>query len=261
MELHKFLPAAILKDGFALAQASAYPRRAGLPRVPRRAGNPEEIFGGRGQKPLAFFKGMGHNVPMAKNQSMNELFSWLRTQPNDVAADTLYRLLYEEGLTEASQAYVRTLLRKTNMGNGQKSDNEILTDSFLTQYHAYRALGLTSEDAGQLLGVSKDRMRRLLLGDNITNLHAHKRLLEAELTAELTLKRDCLMTVGTAAAANGNVKAALAILERRWPKEWGKREMNIQATNVTLSSDDNAQRAMAAQERLMEIRKQRNAED
>lgn len=203
---------------------------------------------------------MGHNVPMAKNQSMNELFSWLRTQPNDVAADTLYRLLYEEGLTEASQAYVRTLIRKTNMGNGQKSDNEILTDSFLTQYHAYRALGLTSEDAGQLLGVSKDRMRRLLLGDNITNLHAHKRLLEAELTAELTLKRDCLMTVGTA-AANGNVKAALAILERRWPKEWGKREMNIQATNVTLSSDDNVQRAMAAQERLMEIRKQRNAED
>nr|DAO91681.1 MAG TPA: hypothetical protein [Caudoviricetes sp.] len=31
MELHKFLPAAILKDGFALAQASAYPRRV-LPR-------------------------------------------------------------------------------------------------------------------------------------------------------------------------------------------------------------------------------------
>nr|DAO91680.1 MAG TPA: hypothetical protein [Caudoviricetes sp.] len=31
-----------------------------MPRVPRRAGNPpEEIFGGRGQNPLLFFKGGG----------------------------------------------------------------------------------------------------------------------------------------------------------------------------------------------------------
>ena len=126
-------------------------------------------------------------------------------------------------------------------------------------YAEYRSLGLSSEDAAGLIGISSERMKSLLLGGSIQDRRRHAELLKIERRSDLILKKTCLSTI-VRATENGNTKTAMMLLERKWPSEWSSKDAGVQ-TNVFVSTDDYAKKARAASERLKELRRMRREEN
>lgn len=195
---------------------------------------------------------------MQELRDLNALFSWLENQSNTAIADNLYNLLYDGGLTDAEKEYVYSLANRKRITSSTLSDDDLLTDEFLEMYAEYRALGLSSEDAAGLIGISSDRMKSLLLGANIQDRRRHAELLKIERRSDLILKKTCLTTI-VRATENGNTKTAMMLLERKWPSEWNSNSKNAEVqTNVFVTTDDYAKKARAASERLKELRRMRN---
>lgn len=198
-------------------------------------------------------------VSMKEPRDLNALFSWLENQSNSSIAENLYNLLYEGGLSDAEKEYVYSIANRKRATNSTLSDDDILTDEFLEMYAEYRSLGLSSEDAAGLIGVSSERMKSLLLGGNVQDRRRHAELLKIERRSDLILKKTCLTTI-VRATENGNTKTAMMLLERKWPSEWSSKDAGVQ-TNVFVSTDDYAKKARAASERLKELRRMRREEN
>ena len=198
-------------------------------------------------------------VSMKEPRDLNALFSWLENQSNSSIAENLYNLLYEGGLTDAEKEYVYSIANRKRATNSTLSDDDILTDEFLEMYAEYRSLGLSSEDAAGLIGISSERMKSLLLGGSIQDRRRHAELLKIERRSDLILKKTCLSTI-VRATENGNTKTAMMLLERKWPSEWSSKDAGVQ-TNVFVSTDDYAKKARAASERLKELRRMRREEN
>lgn len=198
-------------------------------------------------------------VSMKESRDLNALFSWLENQSNSSIAENLYNLLYEGGLTDAEKEYVYSIANRKRATNSTLSDDDILTDEFLEMYAEYRSLGLSSEDAAGLIGISSERMKSLLLGGSIQDRRRHAELLKIERRSDLILKKTCLSTI-VRATENGNTKTAMMLLERKWPSEWSSKDAGVQ-TNVFVSTDDYAKKARAASERLKELRRMRREEN
>ena len=198
-------------------------------------------------------------VSMKESRDLNALFSWLENQSNSSIAENLYNLLYEGGLTDAEKEYVYSIANRKRATNSTLSDDDILTDEFLEMYAEYRSLGLSSEDAAGLIGISSERMKSLLLGGSIQDRRRHAELLKIERRSDLILKKTCLTTI-VRATENGNTKTAMMLLERKWPSEWSSKDAGVQ-TNVFVSTDDYAKKARAASERLKELRRMRREEN
>ena len=198
-------------------------------------------------------------VSMKEPRDLNALFSWLENQSNSSIAENLYNLLYEGGLSDAEKEYVYSIANRKRATNSTLSDDDILTDEFLEMYAEYRSLGLSSEDAAGLIGISSERMKSLLLGGNIQDRRRHAELLKIERRSDLILKKTCLTTI-VRATENGNTKTAMMLLERKWPSEWSSKDAGVQ-TNVFVSTDDYAKKARAASERLKELRRMRREEN
>lgn len=198
-------------------------------------------------------------VSMKEPRDLNALFSWLENQSNSSIAENLYNLLYEGGLTDAEKEYVYSIANRKRATNSTLSDDDILTDEFLEMYAEYRSLGLSSEDAAGLIGISSERMKSLLLGGSIQDRRRHAELLKIERRSDLILKKTCLTTI-VRATENGNTKTAMMLLERKWPSEWSSKDAGVQ-TNVFVSTDDYAKKARAASERLKELRRMRREEN
>ena len=190
-------------------------------------------------------------VSMKEPRDLNALFSWLENQSNSSIAENLYNLLYEGGLTDAEKEYVYSIANRKRATNSTLSDDEM--------YAEYRSLGLSSEDAAGLIGISSERMKSLLLGGNIQDRRRHAELLKIERRSDLILKKTCLSTI-VRATENGNTKTAMMLLERKWPSEWSSKDAGVQ-TNVFVSTDDYAKKARAASERLKELRRMRREEN
>ena len=198
-------------------------------------------------------------VSMKESRDLNALFSWLENQSNSSIAENLYNLLYEGGLTDAEKEYVYSIANRKRATNSTLSDDDILTDEFLEMYAEYRFLGLSSEDAAGLIGISSERMKSLLLGGSVQDRRRHAELLKIERRSDLILKKTCLSTI-VRATENGNTKMAMTLLERKWPSEWSGKDAGVQ-TNVFVSTDDYAKKACAASERLKELRRTRREEN
>lgn len=198
-------------------------------------------------------------VSMKEPRDLNALFSWLENQSNSSIAENLYNLLYEGGLTDAEKEYVYSIANRKRATNSTLSDDDILTDEFLEMYAEYRSLGLSSEDAAGLIGISSERMKSLLLGGSIQDRRRHAELLKIERRSDLILKKTCLTAI-VRATENGNTKTAMMLLERKWPSEWSSKDAGVQ-TNVFVSTDDYAKKARAASERLKELRRMRREEN
>lgn len=198
-------------------------------------------------------------VSMKEPRDLNALFSWLENQSNSSIAENLYNLLYEGGLTDAEKEYVYSIANRKRATNSTLSDDDVLTDEFLEMYAEYRSLGLSSEDAAGLIGISSEQMKSLLLGGNVQDRRRHAELLKIERRSDLILKKTCLTTI-VRATENGNTKTAMMLLERKWPSEWSSKDAGVQ-TNVFVSTDDYAKKARAASERLKELRRMRREEN
>lgn len=201
----------------------------------------------------------GIMIPMKEPRDLNALFSWLENQSNTAIAENLYTLLYEGGLTDAEKEYVYSIANRRRAATSSLSDDDILDDNFLEMYAEYRALGLSSQDAAGLIGISADRMKSLLLGSNVRDRRRHAELLKIEQRSDLILKKTCLAAI-VKATENGNTKTAMQLLERKWPSEWSPKDSSVQ-TNVFVSTEDYSKKARDAAERLKELRRARNEED
>lgn len=209
--------------------------------------------------PLAKPGKMEQNGFMQDSQDLNALFAWLENQTSTAIAENLYHMLYEGGLTDAEKEYVYAIASRKTRNNSKLGDDDILTNEFMDMYAEYRSMGLNSNDAAALLGISNQRMKNLLLGGGITDKRRHAALLQIERASDINLKKTCLATI-VKATENGNTKTAMKILESKWSTEWGNKEPSVQ-NNVIVATDDYAKKAQEAAARLKELRRKRSEAD
>lgn len=138
-------------------------------------------------------------------------------------------------------------------------DDEVLTEQFFEMYAHLRAIGATPEDAGRALGISPQRMKRILAGSRVLNPRLHKRLYEIELGAPVARKIKALKVVDDK-LEEGSYKAAITTLERCYGGEWRPVPSEPSVVN-NVKINTNEERALKAAERLKELRAQRATED
>ncbi len=182
---------------------------------------------------------------------------------SDLSARTesVYHYLHEQSLTTEEKAYIidRLMPRRNTY---VQTNESLVTESFIEDFFAYRSMGMNLRDTASLLNVSYKRLEELLCGVGLTE-GQHKRLLARAIRADAMCKYTHLDVV-TQASKAGDWKAALALLERKYPDEYGLKQKvtNEVTANVTLGTTECENRALSAQKKLREIRQSRQeAED
>lgn len=171
--------------------------------------------------------------------------------------DALMYYLFEANLSDEQKEEVKRVFlgRKRNPINFFQSNSSLVDEDFIASYAMYRSQGLSQRDAATLLGITVHRLESLLYGDDLMPLQ-HKRLLHAESVADAHIKSKCLRTLDDS-IADGNWKAAITLLEKKFPAEYGRKlEVNSTA-NVRWSADECAQAAKKAASDLERIRAER----
>lgn len=167
--------------------------------------------------------------------------------------ESVYHYVYEQDLSDEEKAYVldRLMPQKDKCAT---RNADLVTDSFIEDYFAYRSMGMSIKDTAALLSVTTKRLQSILAGSGL-DASVHKRLLERELKADAMCKFVHLDVV-TQAAKAGSLKAAMFFLERRYPDEFGQRQRvtNDISASVTLGTSECEERALEARKRLSEIR-------
>lgn len=167
--------------------------------------------------------------------------------------DGLLYYLFETDFSSSEKDLIKDLMlkRKNAPGAFKKSNAKLVDDDFCTRYAQMRAIGLSQTDAAALLGISLRRLESILAGDGISDYH-YEKLLSFERRGDIALKEKCLQTIDNA-IGNGNWKAAMAMLEKRFPDEYGKR-IEVKSNSVVQWSADacesNANKAKADLERI-----------
>lgn len=198
-----------------------------------------------------------------------EIAAILLALPLDKRAKSLQFYLHDSALTEDEKVELTAAL----LADIPARDAGRFTPGMVKDFENARALGMSMADTAAYLGISLERLECVLAGKDIAP-GLHKQLLQANMRAEAKCKKSLLTCVFT--SAEEDWKAALAVLERRYPEEWAscKRydiqtkqsvkqsvDMTAQTTVIDVShgiSSEFCQRQAAlAEERLRKLRAER----
>ena len=120
---------------------------------------------------------------------------------------------------------------------GEGAYDKYVTDSFLTQYSYNRSLGLTVSDTAYTVGRSATLLNKLLKGEGLSIVN-FVRLVNAELTARAEGKQRILRTLEDNVTTLKSTTAAIALLEKAFPTEYG-REAGKHANDFDDYANDN----------------------
>lgn len=173
------------------------------------------------------------------------------------SVDALLYYLFDVELSQEDREFVKqTILSKKPVYTHRISNNELVTSDFCQRYAQLRALGMSQRDTAYMMGVSVARLESILRGEDLKE-KKYEMLLLAEGTGDAALKDRCLRTIDKA-IGDGNWKAAMTLLEKKFPKEYGRRlEVNSNAA-VRWSAEECESAAAKAQTDLERIRAERN---
>lgn len=199
-------------------------------------------------------------LPMSKINTTNlarDVEATIQSSFSSQTIDALMYYLFDVELDKESRVLVtETLIGKPlQTQTYAKKNSSLVTSDFCAQYAQYRALGLQQRDAAAMLGITVFRLESLLRGDDITEAQ-HRMILNAEASADASMKARCLQVIDNA-VEGGNWKAAVAMLEKRFPQDYGRKlEVNSHAS-VKWSSEDCANAATQAKLDLERLRAER----
>lgn len=180
---------------------------------------------------------------------------------NDFTSKSVDALLYYLFDTNLN-AEEKTTIRDTLIGSTKpkvphfKSNKSIVTNDFCAKYAQLRALGLTQRDAATMLNITVHRLESMLHGEELDS-KAHAMLLHAEASSEAALKERCLRTISNA-VEDGNWKAAVTLLEKKFPEEYGRKLEVKSNTSVRWTTEECESAAQQAHKDLERIRSGRN---
>lgn len=177
------------------------------------------------------------------------------------AVDALIYYLYDVDLSDAEREVVKRALLgdlKPALRGIQEKNQELVTADFCAQYAQLRSLGLSQRDAATSLGITIHRLESLLQGHGLS-AEQHAQILHAESVAEAALKRRCLNVIDEAIARGKTTgwRAAMALLEKKFPAEYGNKLEVNSTTKVNWSASDCEAAARQARLDLERIRRER----
>lgn len=179
--------------------------------------------------------------------------------PANATHDDLLYYLHEAKLTPEQRAYIteQVVSNLDGLLNVDISSGEEF-DKFIESYEDGKSIGLSNADIAALLGMSTRKLNGLLNGVGLTE-EQHRRLLQAELFGSAKIKRLCLDTI-SGAVREGNWKAAVSLLEKLFPDEYGKRTEIVGNQTITLGAVECEQKANDAAKALQILRANREIE-
>lgn len=130
-----------------------------------------------------------------------------------------------------------------------------LSTDFWCEYGKLREIGLSARDAAAALEVPYRAVQAAMSGYALDR-EEYEAILQVEYRSEARLKKHALETIHDA-IADGNYKAAFELLEKKFPKEWGKKAEITNNTTIKMSSEECERMAQQGTERLEQIRAQR----
>ena len=170
--------------------------------------------------------------------------------------DTLLHYLFEKEITsEEREQVIKSLCKTSEKGRYKKANKDLVTSDFASEYASLRSLGLSSKDAAACLRITPQRLNGILRGNGLTP-EQHEMMLLAERSADADFKRMHLRIIKEAAEC-GKWQASVALLEKVYPNEYGKRMDVTNNTVVRMSSSECEEMAVNAQRDLARIRAQR----
>lgn len=180
---------------------------------------------------------------------------------NEREIDNLLDVLRSRGLSDAEKEDALRVLLPEPKKQGDISELEhnstIVTREFVQQFADYRSLGLTFIDAAHLCGLTTDKMQSIMYGEGLTR-EQHTAILQAEQIATARFKYTNLQVLHDA-AQEGKWAAAVALLEKVLPDEYGKR-MDVRNNGVLkLSAEGCEAMAQKATNDLQRLRSARRA--
>jgi len=176
--------------------------------------------------------------------------------------DTLLYYLFDKSTSDALKQEIRDNLKSKIHDKVQNLSNRtICTESFCHRYGELRALGLPRRDIAMILDLSLHKLLSMLRGDGLSPKQ-HENLLRAEASGESELKKECLQAIKQQFYEKGGWKAAVVMLEKMWPNEYGKRaEVFMRNDGGLMGDNDCSNSAQKARIELEIIREQRAQEN
>jgi len=173
------------------------------------------------------------------------------------SVDALLYYLFDADLTAEQKESVKQTFTggRKSPSDIHKNSGKLVTEDFCARYGRLRALGLRAEDAAIAMNISSYRLAALLRGEGLSE-KSHEMLLRAEAYGDVALKTQCLKTIDKS-LRKGEWKAAIALLEKKFPEEYGRKLEVNSTSSVHWSSEECANSAEKAQEELARIRAER----
>lgn len=137
---------------------------------------------------------------------------------------------------------------------GLNVEDFVFSKQVIDKFMEFRTY-MRTRDAARLAGMSPRRFRAALFGFGFPAESIYKTFLEMEANAELVVKSRLMQVVYGEAASNARM--ALAVLERKYPKEWGNPKEQQSSVVVNNVVDNHAARAAKNAARLRELREAR----
>lgn len=193
---------------------------------------------------------------------INEYADYLLSQPTERRTDGILYADQMLGYTRAEIAKLYDLLRKDALKTVRQWDSAI-SPEWLEQYAGYRQRGLTVSETAKMMGIVPDVMRGILSGALIESVDIYMSIARCEMRVSVA-KKDKALSAVMGSIEDGNAGIALALLERRYAKEWARNDKphkakDVQALKVCVQSPDYELLATRAAERLDELRALRKA--
>lgn len=176
--------------------------------------------------------------------------------------DNLLDVLYNRELSDAEkETVVKTLLpnhQEYAQHYAHTRNSVLVTSDFAQTYSNYRALGLPQKDAARMCGITLGRLNSILGGVGVSGKQ-HQMMLLAEQSAMSKFRHTNLKVVHDA-AQEGKWQAAVALLEKVLPDEYGKRVDVHNSGSMRLTNEECEVMSGKAADDLQRLREQRKAE-
>lgn len=199
-------------------------------------------------------------IKKERDPVISELIDTPPEEFSEQQVDNLLDIVYNRGLTDVEKDIVLQAVLPNNEAHrkflARLDGNAIINNKFCQLYGNYRALGLTQKDAARLCGITYARLLCFLSGAGLSK-SKHMLLLEAEQKSIARFKYNNFKLLHEA-AEEGQWRAAVALLEKVLPEEYGPR-MDVRSTGSlklgTVECADMAQKAASDLQALRERRK------
>ena len=169
--------------------------------------------------------------------------------------DYILDAIYGRTLSEDERAVLLNEIMPPADEQQARGNAELVTTDFAQKYANCRAMGLTQADAARYCGVTPSILASMLLGFGLTaKQHELMLLAEHDAKARFIYKN---LSVLNAAAQSGKWKAAVALLEKVHPEEYGRRMAVHNSGSLIMGTGDCEKKAVAAAQELEALRAQR----